>query len=109
MKELTLDLRREIDRERSRLLHRLNLLDVPWGSLVESRGQGTFKESFRLEWFPELALELIHAGPLGDDRRGRRRGAREGAGGARSRASARSRRSPTRSCSPICRTRSRRS
>ena len=33
VKEVTLDLRREIDRERSRLLHRLNLLDVPWGSL----------------------------------------------------------------------------
>ena len=64
-KELTLDLRREIDRERSRLLHRLNLLDVPWGSRVASRGQGTFKEAFRLEWYPELALELIHAGRWG--------------------------------------------
>ena len=31
VKELTLDLRRENDRERSRLLHRLNLLDVPLG------------------------------------------------------------------------------
>ena len=65
VKEVTLDLRREIDRDRSRLLHRLNLLDVPWGSLTFSRGQGTFKESFRLEWYPELALELIHAGRWG--------------------------------------------
>ncbi len=45
---VTLDLRREIDRERSRLLHRLNLLDVPWGAPGEARGQGTFKEAFRL-------------------------------------------------------------
>ncbi len=36
VKEVTLDLRREIDRERSRLLHRLNLLDVPWGTRVAS-------------------------------------------------------------------------
>ena len=65
VKELTLDLRRENDRERSRLLHRLNLLEVPWGSPIASRGQGTFKEAFRLEWYPELALELIHAGRWG--------------------------------------------
>src|SRR6185503_8997405 len=64
-KELTFDLRREIDRERSRLLHRLNLLEVPWGSPTASRGQGTFKESFHLEWYPELALALIHAGRWG--------------------------------------------
>ena len=41
VKEVTLDLRREIDRERSRLLHRLNLLDVPWGSLaLRAAGRG---------------------------------------------------------------------
>jgi hypothetical protein len=65
VKEVTLDLRREIDRERSRLLHRLNLLEVPWGTPTATRGQGTFKEGFRLEWYPELALELIHAGRWG--------------------------------------------
>jgi len=65
VKDITLDLRRENDRERSRLLHRLNLLEVPWGSPIESRGQGTFKEAFRLEWYPELALDLIHAGRWG--------------------------------------------
>ena len=98
-KEVTLDLRREIDRERSRLLHRLNLLDVPWGSLVESRGQGTFKESFRLEWYPELALELIHAGRWGTtvaaaaEARVKARAAR---GGARRRAGDARRRGPAR-------------
>src|SRR3954469_24148659 len=65
VKELVLDLRRENDRERSRLLHRLNLLEVPWGTPTATRGQGTFKEGFRVEWYPELALELIHAGRWG--------------------------------------------
>ena len=64
-KEITLDLRREIDRERSRLLHRLNVLEVPWGEPVEARGLGTFKEAFVLEWQPALELELIHAGRWG--------------------------------------------
>ena len=35
------------------------------GRAVEARGQGTFKEAFVLEWQPELALELIHAGRWG--------------------------------------------
>src|SRR3954452_23260054 len=65
-KELRLDLRREIDRERSRLLHRLNLLGVPWGQPIGVSGaRGTFREAFRLEWRPELALDLIHAGRWG--------------------------------------------
>jgi hypothetical protein len=66
VKQLSLDLRREIDRERSRLLHRLNLLTVHWGQPVEVSGaRGTFREAFRLEWQPELALDLIHAGRWG--------------------------------------------
>ena len=64
-KEITLDLRRENDRERSRLLHRLNVLEVHWGEPVEARGLGTFKEAFRLEWQPALAVDLIHAGRWG--------------------------------------------
>ena len=66
VKELTLDLRRPNDRERSRLLHRLNLLEVPWGTPAYVSGAlGTFKEAFRLEWQPALALDLIHAGRWG--------------------------------------------
>src|SRR3954468_10956945 len=64
-KEITLDLRRENDRERSRLLHRLNLLDVPWAERVEARGLGTFKEAFRLDCHPGRAVALIHAGRWG--------------------------------------------
>ncbi len=66
VKELTLDLRRPNDRERSRLLHRLNLLEVPWGTPAFVSGAlGTFKEAFRLEWQPSLALDLIHASRWG--------------------------------------------
>ena len=106
-KEVTLDLRREIDRERSRLLHRLNVLEVPWGEPVEARGLGTFKEAFRLEWQPALALELIHAGRWGTtvQAAAAARATRDGGrAGQRSRSW---RPSPTRSCSPTSRTRSR--
>jgi Family of unknown function (DUF5682) len=65
--ERELDLRKRSDRERSRLLHRLALLDIPWG--VRGRGQGrtlgTFKEIWRLEWHPELSVRLIEASRYG--------------------------------------------
>ncbi|HEV7757930.1 MAG TPA: DUF5682 family protein, partial [Acidimicrobiales bacterium] len=63
---VTLDLRTETHRARSHLLHRLNLLDVPWGEPVDSgRTKGTFKETWRLQWHPELALRLIDASGAG--------------------------------------------
>ena len=65
IKDVTLDLRKPNDREKSRLLHRLNLLGVRWGDPRHTTGLGTFKEAFRLEWHPNLALELIHAGRWG--------------------------------------------
>jgi hypothetical protein len=41
---LELDLRKDTDLARSRLLHRLDLLDVPWGVLDrDPRGTGTFR------------------------------------------------------------------
>jgi hypothetical protein len=58
-KKLELDLRKNNDLERSYLLHRLNLLDIPWGNLTYSRGKGTFKEAWSLQWQPEFALNLI--------------------------------------------------
>jgi Family of unknown function (DUF5682) len=65
-RDLELDLRREIDRERSRLLHRLVLLGVDWGVPVEVRGaRGTFREAWRLEWRPGLEIDLIEAGRWG--------------------------------------------
>ncbi len=65
-KDYDLDLRAPNDRERSLLLHRLKLLEVPWGQLQRSGGgKGTFHEIWRLEWRPELAVALIEAGIWG--------------------------------------------
>ncbi|GAA4461135.1 DUF5682 family protein [Phytohabitans houttuyneae] len=63
---LDLDLRREIDLARSRLLHRLRLLAIPWGEpLGGSRGKGTFREEWRLRWLPEFAIAVVEAGGYG--------------------------------------------
>jgi hypothetical protein len=63
---VTLDLRTDSHRERSHLLHRLLLLDVPWGAQVDPGGtRGTFKEAWRLAWEPELAVALIDASGYG--------------------------------------------
>lgn len=64
---LDLDLRGETDLARSRLLHRLNALGVPWGEYqpVSAGKQGTFHEIWRLEWRPELALCIIEANVWG--------------------------------------------
>ena len=64
-RDLTLDLRKDLDLARSTLLHRLQLLDIPWGRPLETRGRGTFKEVWRLQWQPEFALRLIELGGRG--------------------------------------------
>ncbi|MDX3580085.1 DUF5682 family protein [Streptomyces sp. FL07-04A] len=65
-RELALDLRRENDAERSRLLHRLRLLHVEWGEPAASRGStGTFRETWRLRWEPELSVRVAEAGVWG--------------------------------------------
>ncbi|HET6213946.1 MAG TPA: DUF5682 family protein, partial [Micromonosporaceae bacterium] len=65
-RDVDLDLRREIDLERSRLLHRLGLLGVDWGvALAGRRGRGTFWESWRLAWQPEFSVDLVDAGAYG--------------------------------------------
>ncbi|MEP6502364.1 MAG: DUF5682 family protein [Betaproteobacteria bacterium] len=62
-KTLDLDLRNDNDLARSHLLHRLNLLDVPWGRVakVGRSARGTFHEVWTLQWQPEFALRLIEA------------------------------------------------
>lgn len=66
-KTLTLDLRKPNDRERSHLLHRLNLLGVGWGVAEHLSGKrGTFNEAWRLQWRPEFAVRLIEAGVYGN-------------------------------------------
>ncbi|MEV0217869.1 DUF5682 family protein [Streptomyces sp. NPDC050704] len=65
-REMELDLRKENDAERSRLLHRLRLLGIEWGEAVASRGStGTFRETWRLRWEPELAVRVAEAGVWG--------------------------------------------
>jgi hypothetical protein len=61
-----LDLRKPNDLERSRLLHRLRLLGVGWGTPVQRKsGKGTFWESWQLQWHPEYAVDLIAASAYG--------------------------------------------
>ncbi|MEU9880168.1 DUF5682 family protein [Streptomyces phaeochromogenes] len=65
-RELELDLRKENDAGRSRLLHRLRLLAIEWGEQAASRGStGTFRETWRLRWEPELAVRVAEAGVWG--------------------------------------------
>lgn len=67
-KDYDLDLRESTDLQRSHLLHRLNLLDVPWGKRQESgrRAKGTFHEVWRVLWEPEFVVRLIMAGRWGN-------------------------------------------
>jgi hypothetical protein len=66
-RELELDLRKETDAARSTLLHRLRLLGVDWGEPARSaRGStGTFRETWRLRWEPELSVRVAEAGIWG--------------------------------------------
>lgn len=66
-KEIDLDLRKLHDLAKSHLLHRLLLLNVPWGEkLPENRSQSTFHERWQLRWDPELMVALIEAGLWGN-------------------------------------------
>ena len=65
-RQLELDLRKETDAGRSRLLHRLRLLGIGWGEPAVSRGStGTFRETWRLRWEPELSVRVAEAGVWG--------------------------------------------
>lgn len=63
---ITVDLRKESQLARSVLFHRLTALGIDWAVPVDAgRTTGTFKEAWRLEWRPELAVALIEAGVHG--------------------------------------------
>ena len=66
-RDYDLDLRKPNDLARSRLLYRLALLEVTWGTPRQSRTSniGTFRESWQLTWRPELDLALIEASMWG--------------------------------------------
>ena len=66
-KTLDLDLRQEKDLERSRMLHRMQLLDIPWGTdRREGGGKGTFHELWQLQWEPKLVIDIIRASRWGN-------------------------------------------
>ncbi len=62
-KLLALDLRKDTDLARSHFLHRLRLLGIDWGvrATDAQRNRGTFRESWQLQWEPELAVRIIEA------------------------------------------------
>lgn len=63
---LELDLRKDGDTARSLLLHRLRLLGIRWGEPAAGRGgTGTFRETWRLRWEPELSVRVAEAGGWG--------------------------------------------
>jgi len=67
-KTIDLDLRKDYDRDRSRLFHRLALLDIPWAKESQSNqtNRGTFRESWQLEWKPELVINIVESAIYGN-------------------------------------------
>jgi hypothetical protein len=60
--EIKLDLRSEAGLQKSTLLHRLNLIHVPWGKLMDAQaGRGTFREVWVIEWEPSYSVSLAEA------------------------------------------------
>ena len=64
---LDLDLRQPNDLARSHLLHRLRLLDLPWGEPhpTQRGSKGSFHELWQLQWQPEFVVQLMTASPWG--------------------------------------------
>jgi hypothetical protein len=65
-KDIELDLREEGSRQRSVFLHRLQLLEIGWGSMATARGKGTYKENWTLYWRPEMMIALVEKAPWGN-------------------------------------------
>jgi hypothetical protein len=65
--EKKLDLRKDTNLIASQLLHRLNILGIPWGKLLEGpeKATGSFGEYWILDWQPDFALGIIEAGMWG--------------------------------------------
>jgi hypothetical protein len=66
IKTLDLDLREQTDRARSRLFHRLRLLEIEWAKPEAVTGKsGTFHELWQLRWRPELEIAIVEASRWG--------------------------------------------
>ena len=60
--EIAVDLRSDAGLLKSTLLHRLDLIEVPWGRLLDGQaGRGTFRELWKLAWAPEFSVRLAEA------------------------------------------------
>lgn len=60
--DLRLDLRSEAGLLKSTFLHRLNLIGVNWGRLIDAEaGRGTFREIWQLAWSPDMSVALAEA------------------------------------------------
>lgn len=66
IKEMTLDLRKETDLERSLFFHRLALLDIGWAKPERADGKGTFKEKWSLYHKPEQIVSIIERAVWGN-------------------------------------------
>jgi hypothetical protein len=65
-KVVEVDLRTPTGRRKSHLLHRLVALGLHWGVREDGRGSsGTFRETWRLAWEPELSVRLAERGAYG--------------------------------------------
>jgi len=60
-KQIRLDLRKDNDRERSKLVRRLDVLGVPWARPDSTTTLGTFAEAWQLRWDPAFAVALAGA------------------------------------------------
>ncbi len=59
-RNLAVDLRTDSGLARSTLLHRLSILNVPWGKIDDpGRSRGTFRERWILRWEAEFSVELV--------------------------------------------------
>ncbi len=65
MTSIELDLRKDLDLNRSHFFHQLRLIGVPWGVLQRSKSKGTFKEIWFLYWQPEFVIGLVQASLMG--------------------------------------------
>lgn len=66
--QLEVDLRDPLGPARSAFLHRLSLLEVQWGNLLQQSDNrlGGFKEYWQLHWSPEVTIQLIDKAPWGN-------------------------------------------
>ncbi len=60
--QIKLDLRSEAGLLKSTFLHRLNLIGVHWGKLLDAEaGRGTFREIWAVAWTPGMTVALAEA------------------------------------------------